>query len=328
MSNDLCVVMAYCDTDKKVELLKKCITDLKDKNKDIFLTTHYPVSFDIQKMVEYYYYDHNNDILNHKNNGFIKYNVGMWTFETINNHKIIFNYLKLDPDIMVHAYAIWTLIQNAIALTKIKKYKKIHIIDYDVLIGQSDILEEHNKILDEKDCVIYYTHRLYNIFSMTIESADKIFSLYKDIDDYFLNERLDFLFENRVYQLLLRDNISFHQFSAEDLIKKTVYLNGNSEIKNKHYYRDLFYENEHFYFIIIPDLDLNNHIIIDNKKSFEYECYLTIDDCIKQIQINKPRQSIKLDVNKKEYELKITVNNTILFNNTVKVKEHVHYEKQ
>ena len=39
---------------------------LKDKNKDIFLTTHYPVSFDIQKMVEYYYYDHNNDILNHK----------------------------------------------------------------------------------------------------------------------------------------------------------------------------------------------------------------------------------------------------------------------
>jgi hypothetical protein len=320
--------MAYCDTDKKVELLKKCITDLKDKNKDIFLTTHYPVSFDIQKMVEYYYYDHNNDILNHKNNGFIKYNVGMWTFETINNHKIIFNYLKLDPDIMVHAYAIWTLIQNAIALTKIKKYKKIHIIDYDVLIGQSDILEEHNKILDEKDCVIYYTHRLYNIFSMTIESADKIFSLYKDIDDYFLNERLDFLFENRVYQLLLRDNISFHQFSGEDLIKKTVYLNGNSEIKNKHYYRDLFYENEHFYFIIIPDLDLNNHIIIDNKKSFEYECYLTIDDCIKQIQINKPRQSIKLDVNKKEYELKITVNNTILFNNTVKVKEHVHYEKQ
>jgi len=35
--------MAYCNTDEKIELLKKCITDLKDKNKDIFLTSHYPV---------------------------------------------------------------------------------------------------------------------------------------------------------------------------------------------------------------------------------------------------------------------------------------------
>jgi len=328
MSSDLCIIMAYCNTDEKVELLKKCIVDIKSKNVDIFITSHYPLSFDIQKMVEYYFYDHNNDILNHKNNGFIKYNIHMWTYESINNHKIIFNYLKLDPDIMVHAYPIWTLMQNAIALTKIKKYKKIHIIDYDILIGQSDILEEHNKILDEKDCVIYYTYHLYNIFSMTIESADKIFSLYKDADDYFLNEKLDFLFENRVYQLLLRENISFHQLSGEDLIKKIVYLNGNSEIKNKHNYRDLFNEIEHFYFIIIPDSNLNNHIIIDNKKSFEYECFIIIDDCVKQIQINELRQSIQLDTNKNEYDLKIIVNNTILFNDFVKVKEYVHYEKQ
>ena len=328
MSSDLCIIMAYCNTDEKVELLKKCIVDIKSKNVDIFITSHYPLPFDVQKMVEYYFYDHNNDILNHKNNGFIKYNIGLWKFETINYHKIVYNYLKLDHHIMVHAYAIWTLIQNAIAVTKIKKYKKVHIIDYDVLIGQSDILEEHNKILDEKDCVIYYTDHIYNIFSMTIEAADKIFSSYKDETDYFLNERLDFLFENRIYQLLLRYNISFHQFLGEDLLKKTVYLNGNSEIKNRHNTRDLFNEIEHFYFIIIPDSNLNNHIIIDNKKSFEYECFIIIDDCVKQIQINELRQSIQLDTNKNEYDLKIIVNNTILFNDFVKVKEYVHYEKQ
>ena len=328
MSNDLCVVMAYCDTDEKVELLKKCIIDLKSKNRDIFLTTHFPVSFEIQKMVEYHYYDHNNDILTSKNGGFEKYNINLWQWEYINNHKINYNYSYLDEDVIVHAYAIWTLIQNAIALIKIKKYKKIHIVDYDVLIGQSDILDEHNKILDEKDCVIYYTYHLYNIFSMTIESADKIFSLYKDVDDYFLNEKLDFLFENRVYQLLLRENISFHQLSGEDLIKKTVYLNGNSEIKNRHRNYDLFNDIEHFYFIIIPDSNLNNYIIIDNKKPFEYECFLLIDDCVKQIKINESRQSMQLDTNKNEYDVKIIVNNTILFNDVVKVKEHVHYEKQ
>ena len=327
MSNDLCVVTAYCDTDKKVELLKKCIIDLKSKNRDIFLTTHFPVSFEIQKMVEYYYYDHNNDILTSKNGGFEKYNINLWQWEYINNHKISYNYSYLDEVVIVHAYAIWTLIQNAIALIKIKKYKKIHIVDYDVLIGPSDILEEHNKILDEKDCVIYHSGHVAGIISMSIETADKIFSLYKDIDDYFINETLDFLIENRIYQLLLKHNINFHQFSFENLMEKIVCLNGNSISKN-HDSHDLFNDIEHFYFIIIPDSNLNNHIIIDNKKPFEYECFLLIDDCVKQIKINESRQSMQLDTNKNEYDVKIIVNNTILFNDVVKVKEHVHYEKQ
>ena len=54
MNNDLCIVMAYCNNEKKVDLLKKCIIDLKEKNKDILITSHYPLPFDIQKMVDYY----------------------------------------------------------------------------------------------------------------------------------------------------------------------------------------------------------------------------------------------------------------------------------
>ena len=327
MSNDLCVVTAYCDTDKKVELLKKCIIDLKSKNRDIFLTTHFPVSFEIQKMVEYYYYDHNNDILTSKNGGFEKYNINLWQWEYINNHKINYNYSYLDEDVIVHAYAIWTSMQNAIALIKIKKYKKLHFLGYDVLIGPSDMLDEHNKILEEKDSVIYHSGHVAGIISMSIETADKIFSLYKDIDDYFINETLDFLIENRIYQLLLKHNINFHQFSFENLMEKIVCLNGNSISKN-HDSHDLFNDIEHFYFIIIPDSNLNNHIIIDNKKPFEYECFLLIDDCVKQIKINESRQSMQLDTNKNEYDVKIFVNNTILFNDVVKVKEHIHYEKQ
>ena len=37
---------------------------------------------------------------------------------------------------------------------------------------------------------------------------------------------------------------------------------------------------------------------------------------------------MQLDTNKNEYDVKIFVNNTILFNDVVKVKEHIHYEKQ
>lgn len=328
MNNDLCVILAYCNNEKKIDLLKKCIIDLKNKNKDIFITSHYPLPFDIQKMVEYYYYDHNNDILTQKNGGFQKYNIGIWEWNRINNYKISYNYTYLDPDLIIHAYPIWTLIQNAISLIKIKNYKKIHIIDYDVLIGPSDILEEHNKILDENECVIYYKHHVLNVFSMLIETADKIFSLYKNIDDYYIHEKLDFLFENRFHQLLIKHNIKFHQFPDGDLYKKTVYLNGNSELNNSHNIYNFYNQTDHFYFMIISDYNHDNYIIIDNKKTFEYECTLIIDGNTKQFKMEGVRNVLKLDVNKKEYHLIIIIDNTILFDEFVKVREHIYYEKE
>jgi hypothetical protein len=54
---------------------------------------------------------------------------------------------------------------------------------------------------------------------------------------------------------------------------------------------------------------------------------MIIDDSVKQIKVNELRQSIKLDINKKEYNLKIVIDGTILFNDVVKVKEHIQYEK-
>lgn len=330
MNNDLCIIMAYCNTDEKIELLKKCITDLKDKNKDIFLTSHYPVPFDIQKMVNYYYYDCNNDILTFKNGGFEKYNINLWKWEHISNCTLSYIYKYLDSDIKIHAYAIWTLIQNAVATVKIKNYKNLHIIDYDVLIGESDILEQHNRILDEKDCVIYYSDHVLNLFSISTISADKIFSLYKNINEYFSDYNLDFLFENRFYQLLVKENINFQMFSDHDLMKKVVYLNGNSEIKHGHKSHDLFNDTEYFYFLIIRHLNSEDkYLIIDNKKPFEYDCYITIDDQFnyKYTNINELRHCIKLDSTKDEYNLKMVVNDTVIFNSLLKVKEHIYYEK-
>lgn len=330
MNSDLCVIMAYCNTDKKVELLKKCIADLKDKNKDIFLTSHYPVPFDIQKTVNYYYYDCNNDVLNYKNNGFVKYNINLWKWEHVNNCKISYIYKHLDSDISIHAYAIWTLIQNAIATIKIKKYKVLHIIDYDVLIGNSDILEEHNKILTEKDCVIYFSNYVHNLFSISNEAADKIFSSYTSINEYFMDYKFDFLFENRFYQLLLKESINCHVFPAEDLCKKTVYLNGNSEIDHGHKTHDLFNNTEYFFFLIIRHLNSEEkYLIIDNKDDIEFDCYITVDEQYKYkyTNINQLRQCIKLNSDKDEYHLKMVVNDTVIFNDLLKVKEHIYYEE-
>ena len=65
-----------------------------------------------------------------------------------------------------------------------------------------------------------------------------------------------------------------------------------------------------------------------NTNNFNWGGEINESKIFKKIQINESRQSIQLDTNRNEYDLKIIVNNTILFNDFVKVKEYVHYEKQ
>jgi hypothetical protein len=55
-------------------------------------------------------------------------------------------------------------------------------------------------------------------------------------------------------------------------------------------------------------------------KNDNFKFYLTKNGTVKQIKVNELRQSIKLDINKKEYNLKIVIDGTILFNDVVKVK--------
>lgn len=327
MENDICVVLAYCDNDHKVDLLKKCILDLKSKNKKIFISSHYPISFDIQKMVDYYYYDSDNEVLTHQNGGILKYNINTWSWEIINHYMISYNYSHLNSKILVHSYAIWTLIRNAIIAIKTKGFKKIHILEYDVLIGDSNMLEEHNQILNEKECVYYYSGYLRNIFSMSTEASEKIFSLYSTAYDFYIKEKLDFLFENRLYQLLSINKINCHEFPGYELEKKTTYLNANSEAGNldRHIY---FYENEYFYFLIISDVSrTNNYLFIDNKKFEPYICKILIDNKTVVLNISELRHCIPLDEKKDQYKLMFLVDDKIVFNNDIKVKDYIYYEK-
>jgi len=60
---EVVAILAYTNTKEKIDVLKKCIKRIKEFGYDILLVTHYPVSLEIQKSVEHYVYDSNNEII-------------------------------------------------------------------------------------------------------------------------------------------------------------------------------------------------------------------------------------------------------------------------
>jgi len=62
MLKDLLVISSYPSTEKAKNILKECILSL-NKDFDIALCTHMPISEEIQNLVKYYIYDHRNEMI-------------------------------------------------------------------------------------------------------------------------------------------------------------------------------------------------------------------------------------------------------------------------
>lgn len=58
---DTCIsVGSFANTEEKQNILRECIKSLKQLNLPILIVSHTPLPYDIQEMVEYYFYDKNN----------------------------------------------------------------------------------------------------------------------------------------------------------------------------------------------------------------------------------------------------------------------------
>ncbi len=85
-NEDVFVVDCWLDTDEKEKTLLKLLDRLKNFNVPIILCGHYPVKPEIQKQVDYFIYDSNNDILLEKD--FAEYEVVSDRWTIMNDYKI------------------------------------------------------------------------------------------------------------------------------------------------------------------------------------------------------------------------------------------------
>lgn len=132
MKKNLIIIGCYLNSDLKKSIIKENINTLKSKF-DILLTSHYPIDSDIQQLVNYSFYNYNNDI---------KTDHGYFTW-----HKNEAIYYERHHKHSINiSYAVYNLIYNAINIAKSIGYDDLFYIEGDILISKTDI----NKILQLK----------------------------------------------------------------------------------------------------------------------------------------------------------------------------------
>ena len=121
------------------DITKEAISSFGDK--DIILSTHCPVSVDLQKMVKYFLYDKNNPLIRHD------YYEKSW-FNTDKYHALI--KLHYNNNDYQHALAVYVNYYNAIIYAKSLGYTTAICTNFDIVFSKEDINIIEDKIKEMK----------------------------------------------------------------------------------------------------------------------------------------------------------------------------------
>jgi autotransporter strand-loop-strand O-heptosyltransferase len=178
-NEDVFIIDSWTDTIEKENTLIELIKRIKVFNVPIILATHYAVKPEIQKLVDYYIYDSNNDILLEKD--FNEYGVNSERWSNMGGYQII---NKID---FHHDYAIWLTMKNAFNLAKQLNKKYIHFLEFDNLPDEVQYRQSFMEYIRNHDAVVYeYSEgstRENNPYSSTY-----IFSIKTDIANQLINK--------------------------------------------------------------------------------------------------------------------------------------------
>lgn len=204
LKDDVFIVGCWPDTESKETTLINLIKRLKVYNTTIILCGHYPVKPEIQKMVDYFIYDSNNDILEEKD--YSKFGIvsDRWT-ETA-DYKVI-NKVKFH-----HDYAIWLTMKNSFNLANQLGKKYIHYLEFDNLPDEFQYRQAFIEYIRSYDAVVQeYTQGSTQfdepfcatyIFSIRTHIALSVVNKVNSKEEYFMNRPKGWQLEKVFYQTL------------------------------------------------------------------------------------------------------------------------------
>jgi len=195
LDDSLIVVLTYADTDYRKQLLDECISEISTP---LLVSSHYPVDINIQEKSDWVLYDKKNPLLykSEYDRFNVKYNY--WVFNE-NKEKV---HMPLEYE---HAYAVYTLIQNALRFGKSQGFEDIHIINYDYKIPNY-VLEKQQEYLKSHSAVFYkYGDDSYStgFFSGKVDVLLEYFNLHNSFEEYYSQEYM--LLEERVFKYYSTD---------------------------------------------------------------------------------------------------------------------------
>jgi autotransporter strand-loop-strand O-heptosyltransferase len=201
-NDDVFVIDCWPDTKEKESTLIELIKKVKVYGAPIILAGHYPINSEVQKLVDYYIYDSNNDILLEKD--FTEYGINSDRWTDMGTYKIT---NKID---FHHDYAIWLTMKNAFNLVKQLGKQYIHFLEYDNLPDEIQYRQAFMEYVRNNDAVVYeYSEgstRESNpyssayIFSIKTDVALKMISLINSKEEYFKGKPDSWQLEKQLYQ--------------------------------------------------------------------------------------------------------------------------------
>jgi hypothetical protein len=201
--DELIIISTYPDTSTRIKLTKECVESFRKTKRKILLVSHYPVSEEIQRMVDYYVYDEKNVMItNSYYNHFYNYK---------HNYDVNINLNGLEkPN---QSLAAMNNFHNGVKFAKSIGASKIMIVTYDVILQDQDLplIENYFNKLDEWKCCIAF---MDTDLGKGVETTSMVFRT-----DYFLDIfpdiRNEFAF-NKQCELIGAQNF------LEDYMYKTI----------------------------------------------------------------------------------------------------------
>lgn len=210
---DLIIITAYCDTQKKENVLRNLVNQINQHNDffDLMVMSHLVIPPDIASKCDFAIYDKKNEVLTQW-----EYRSTPW-FNPNDERPILSCFTGFYN---IHL-AIWRMLILGNSMAKNCGYNKVHHLEYDCDIKDFTELYDNSKLLDKYDAITY---------TKTIDTVDPI--LFGTFQSYKLQKiRNDFYMLNEE-DIKEQIKTSSHK-SAEGMLFEILNWNNNVYTKNK-----------------------------------------------------------------------------------------------
>jgi len=135
------VLSVYPQQQSVIEATKECIKGIRNTNRKIILTSHYPIPVELQELVDYCVYDSNNILTK------MDFFGDGYCYD--NNFEYIIK-LKEENNDTYHGPAVYINYYNGVSLAQKLGFKKAYPINFDYILTNPDYIDHISKILNTK----------------------------------------------------------------------------------------------------------------------------------------------------------------------------------
>ena len=257
---DLILITAFTPTPQYEEILENTILSVKETGFDILLINHSHTSSRIQKLCQYYFYDHLNDVSEDPN---------LRSFEhfKMDDFEIWSKYRTKN----FYGFAIYRMFSMGVKIAKNFGYDRLHHLEYDTQVLDSKIFEEHNEYLQSNDAVFYTSDGTKNGFLLGCFKSFNVSNLPDTFENYNKEHITNTMLNLPCVPLENYTKYIFDDFKVKYLESKTTKTRlSGEEVTDRKKHFTMFYNpfNEKVEFFIRNIWTENQKVMVITNESF------------------------------------------------------------